>query len=101
MLIRKTLLPMFAVGCAIVATCPAARADDRPTPEVIARPLPEGVLNHGGRLDAYLYFEKPQQQRGASINLLVKLSATDGADRPFVSLSLPFVMDHTPPRRGI
>lgn len=66
-----------------------------PTPQVIARALPEGVLNPGGRLDGYVYFEKPQQKQGTGVALQVRLKATDSAE-PFVSVSLPFVLDHTP-----
>lgn len=67
-----------------------------PTPELIARALPEGVLNPGGRLDGYVYFEKPQQPMGTGVDLQVELEATDGKHGPFVSLNLPFVMDHSP-----
>jgi len=67
-----------------------------PTPEMIARALPEGVLNPGGRLDGYVYFEVPQQPKGAGVALQVDLKATDGAPEPFISLKLPLVMDHAP-----
>lgn len=67
-----------------------------PTPEMIARALPEGVLYPGGRLDGYVYFEVPQQPKGTGIDLQVDLKTTDGRHEPFVSLRLPFVMDHDP-----
>jgi hypothetical protein len=67
-----------------------------PTPEVIARAMPEGVLNPGGRLDGYVYFEKPQQPKGTGVDLQVDLKGTERTLEPFISVNLPFVMDHTP-----
>lgn len=66
-----------------------------PTPQMIARALPEGVLDPGGRLDGYVYFEKPQQKQGTGVNLRVELRSVDGSE-PFISVTLPFVLDHTP-----
>lgn len=67
-----------------------------PTPELIGRALPEGVLNPGGRLDGYVYFEKPQKPKGTGVALQVDFKATDDNLGSFISLKLPFIIDHTP-----
>jgi hypothetical protein len=67
-----------------------------PTPEVIARALPEGVLNPGGRLDGYVYFEKPEQERGSGVDVRVDLKPTGDSAAPSITMRLPFVLDHTP-----
>jgi hypothetical protein len=66
-----------------------------PTPDMIARALPEGVLNPGGRLDGYVYFQKPKQEQGTGVDLRVALNAAGDQVEPLISVSLPFVLDHS------
>jgi hypothetical protein len=43
-----------------------------------------------------VYFERPQEPKGTGVDLQVELKVTDGPPEPFISLKLPFVMDHAP-----
>jgi hypothetical protein len=54
------------------------RLERLPTPEMLARALPEGVIAPGGSLDGYLYFAKLRQEHGTTVTLQVRLKATDG-----------------------
>jgi hypothetical protein len=62
-----------------------------PTAEMLARALPEGVLNPGGKLDGYLYFEKVHEKDGAAVDLRVRLRPAGRVD-PLVAVSMPFVV---------
>jgi hypothetical protein len=62
---------------------------------MIARAMPEGVLDPGGRLDGYVYFEKPQQQRGTPVELRVDLRGARSGD-PSTTLVLRFLIEHSP-----
>jgi hypothetical protein len=68
------------------------RFEKLPTPEMLARALPEGVIAPGGSLDGYLYFAKIRQEHRTTVTLQVRLR-TANDNQPFVSVSMPFIVE--------
>lgn len=63
-----------------------------PTDDMLERALPEGVIDVGGSVDGYLYFEKVNADEGTTVTLKVELRSA--SDHEVVTrLSLPFVVD--------
>lgn len=62
-----------------------------PTPEMLRKAVPEGVLEAGGELEGFLYFEEmPERLAGTQINFHLELvDAVDG--ERFATLHIPFV----------
>lgn len=64
---------------------------DLPTAEMLRRAVPEGVLEDGGRIEGFFYFEKlPENLSGTRINFHIDLVDAIDDDR-FATLYIPFV----------
>ena len=61
-----------------------------PTPEMLRRALPEGVLRAGGRVEGFVYFEKISDEN-QEVAFTVRLVDPRG-EREAVRLSIPFVV---------
>lgn len=61
---------------------------DLPTEDMIERALPEGVLEPGGQVAGYLYFENVEEEGSATFRVL--LVGPDGAE-PYGEISIPLV----------
>jgi hypothetical protein len=67
---------------------PRYRHVELPTPDMLARSLPEGVLEPGGRMAGYLYFE-PVPEDAEAVRFEVQLvDAKTG--QPFGAIAIPF-----------
>ncbi|MEZ4599598.1 MAG: hypothetical protein R2940_07400 [Syntrophotaleaceae bacterium] len=64
---------------------------DLPTEEMIQRALPEGVLNSGGRIDGYLYFEDDSDDVGSVTFRADLVNARKGTS--FGEIRIPFIVE--------
>lgn len=66
-----------------------------PTPEMLERALPEGVLEPGGRLEGFLYFEKlPAELSNERVRFHADFVDAATGER-FAALHIPFVANPT------
>ncbi|MGM0575369.1 MAG: hypothetical protein ACQEXJ_06535 [Myxococcota bacterium] len=70
---------------------PALRRVDLPTPDMIRRALPEGVVEPGGRVMGFVYFQElPEGAEQATLTMDVVHAATG---RTIDTVRIPFVVD--------
>lgn len=62
-----------------------------PTPEMLSWALPEGVVQHGGYVSGYLYFEKVDDDEG-SVLFRAELKRP-ASNQPFAAVSLPLLVE--------